>query len=226
MNIQLKNFWTIVEKMSKIKSSVLITNASNMIGLSCTEIFLKNNYKVYCLISNSKQKNKLKSFQSQNLKILNFSHNKKSIKLLKKKIKHLDCIIYNFDNSLNKKTSFQKSKINQWKKSFEINFFQPIELVHVFYSVLKKSRSASVINISSLLSSFGGHPNMYQYGIAKLALDNFTKYVSKEMIENKIRMNSVLPDNSVKPEKISDIVYWLSSRDSSYVCGANIEINN
>ena len=93
------------------------------------------------------------------------------------KIKNLDCIVYNFDNSLKKKTSFQKSKINQWKKSFEINFFQPIELVHVFYSVLKKSRSASVINISSLLSSFGGHPNMYQHGIAKLALDNFTKYV-------------------------------------------------
>ena len=67
---------------------------------------------------------------------------------------------------------------------------------------------------------------MYQYGIAKLALDNFTKYVSKEMIENKIRMNSVLPDNSVNPEKISNIVYWLSSKDSSYVCGANIEINN
>ena len=43
--------------MSNIKPSVLITNSSNMIGLSCTEIFLKNNYKVYCLISNSKQYN-------------------------------------------------------------------------------------------------------------------------------------------------------------------------
>ena len=84
LNIQLKNFWTIVEKMSNIKPSVLITNSSNMIGLSCTEIFLKNNYKVYCLISNSKQKNKLKSFQSHNVEILNFSHNEKSIKLLKK----------------------------------------------------------------------------------------------------------------------------------------------
>lgn len=233
--------------------NVFVSGGSKGIGKNCVLKFLENGHKVYFTSRNKIDKNNYlkKDFRKyeKNLIPIQFDSLKfNNYKILLKKIKKLDCLVNNVGDAV-KRSSFEKSNLELWKKSFDINFFTAYCATKTFLQLLKKSKKGSIVNISSISSSFGGFPDSLHYGIAKSCMDKLTQSLGKELGKYNITVNSVLPSvimtdfqkrhsskqrvrnvlNSTplgrlgEVEDVSDMVFWLATKNT-YISGSNIEI--
>jgi 3-oxoacyl-[acyl-carrier protein] reductase len=110
---------------------------------------------------------------------------------------------------------------------------------------------ASIINFSSQAGRDGGGGGASLYATAKGAVMTYTRALSKEFGPRGIRVNAVAPgmiatsfhDKFTKPEirtavagstplrrqgeakEVADLVVYLASQESSFITGANIDIN-
>jgi len=110
---------------------------------------------------------------------------------------------------------------------------------------------ASIINFSSIAGRDGGGPGASAYATSKGAVMTFTRSLAKELGPKGIRVNAVAPgmiatsfhDTFSKPEvranvanatplkregkadEVADLVTYLASEESSFINGANIDIN-
>lgn len=110
---------------------------------------------------------------------------------------------------------------------------------------------ASIINFSSQAGRDGGGPGSSAYAAAKGGVTTYTRALAKELGPKNIRVNAVCPgmiattfhDTFTKPEvrikvanatplrregeaaEVADLVVYLASDESSFITGANIDIN-
>ena len=110
---------------------------------------------------------------------------------------------------------------------------------------------STIVNFSSLAARDGGGPGASMYATAKGAVMTFTRSMAKELGPKGIRVNSLAPgtiatsfhDRFNTPEnrerlkatyalrregeakEVEDLVIYLSSDQSSYITGTNIDIN-
>lgn len=110
---------------------------------------------------------------------------------------------------------------------------------------------STIVNFSSLAARDGGGPGASIYATAKGAVMTFTRSMAKELGPKGIRVNSLAPgtiatsfhDRFNTPEnrerlkatyalrregeakEVADLVIYLSSDQSSYITGTNIDIN-
>jgi NAD(P)-dependent dehydrogenase (short-subunit alcohol dehydrogenase family) len=99
-------------------------------------------------------------------------------------------------------TAPQNLDLATLKKVFDSNVFGPFDLTQQCVPLLKKSSSARVINVSSILGSLAAltdpkHPyygiNVLAYNSSKTALNSLTISLSKALAESKIAVNSINP---------------------------------
>ena len=110
---------------------------------------------------------------------------------------------------------------------------------------------SSVINFASQAARDGGGPGASAYATGKGAVATFTRSMAKELGPKGIRVNAVNPgmiattfhDTFTKPEvrtivanstplrregqatEVADLVCYLASEESSFITGANVDIN-
>ena len=113
------------------------------------------------------------------------------------------------------------------------------------------SKGASIINFSSQAARDGGGAGSSLYATSKGAVTTFTRSIAKEFGPRGIRVNAVCPgmidtsfhDRFTKPEvrsmvanatplrrqgeaaEVADLVAYLASDESSFITGANMDIN-
>jgi 3-oxoacyl-[acyl-carrier protein] reductase len=113
------------------------------------------------------------------------------------------------------------------------------------------SDGGTIVNVSSQAGRDGGGPGGIAYGAAKGALMSMTRGLAKELGPRRIRVNGVCPgmiatkfhDDFTKPEvrervagmtplgregkaaEVADLAVYLASGRSSFVNGANVDIN-
>jgi len=86
-------------------------------------------------------------------------------------------------------------------------------------------------------SSFIGYPLMTAYSASKHAIIGLTKSLAEEVKTNNIQVNAICPafvdtnmapsafrKNAMPPEKVAELVIFLSSDKSDYITGEAIKI--
>ena len=109
----------------------------------------------------------------------------------------------------------------------------------------------SIVNISSQAARDGGGPGSSLYSASKGAVTSYTRALAREFGPDGIRVNAITAGMTStrfhddftsdeirkkvagatplrregKPEEIADLAIYLASDSSSYITGANIDIN-
>ena len=144
-----------------------------------------------------------------------------------------------------KRLSTLDTDLRVWGQVFHVNFFASVVLARGLKDELTAGKGA-VVNITSIAGSrvhpFAGSA----YATSKAALSALTREMANDFGPLGVRVNSVAPGEvetdilSVGTDKIvqvlplrrlgqtkevADTIYYLCSDQSSYVCGAEIEVN-
>ena len=140
-----------------------------------------------------------------------------------KQIGKLDILINNAGLAQSEK--FENVSTNALDRIMNINFRAPYLLTQKLLPYLKKSSSASVINIASVVSH-AGYPLQSAYVASKHALLGFTKSLAAEVYNDGVRVHAISPggvytdmvkvsrpdltaDGMIMPQEIADIVLFL-----------------
>ena len=147
-----------------------------------------------------------------------------------------------------------KKKILYNEKFENVNLSNTIYLTNSLIHLLEKSRSPSIVNISSIYSFLSYDYNLYKntqmkkplaYGVSKAGIIQYTKMLSN-IVAPKIRVNAISPGGIFRnqprefikryltktplkrmatEEDIVNTIIYLSSDLSSYVTGQNIIVD-
>ena len=98
-------------------------------------------------------------------------------------------------------TPFLEQSVETWRRAMEVNLLAPFELCQGLCPVMKNSRGASIINITSIYGQFGPDWRMYEntnmnnpaaYGASKGGLIQLTKWLATTLAPD-VRVNSISP---------------------------------
>ena len=133
-----------------------------------------------------------------------------------------------------------------WRQVFNVNFFAPVALARGLIEELSEARGC-VVNVTSIAGSrvhpFAGSA----YATSKAALAALTREMAHDFGPRGIRVNAIAPgeiDTSIlspgtekiveeqipmrrlgTPDEVADVIHFLCEKGSSYVSGAEIQIN-
>ncbi|MFP3599144.1 SDR family oxidoreductase [Chryseobacterium sp. SIMBA_029] len=179
--------------------NIIVTGASKGIGYDTVLEFSKNKEnKIIAISRNINKLNDLKKvcYEKYNneIKIIQYdittSHieNQNLLDILEN-IEFVDIFINNAGILINKK--FIDLTQEDWITTFDINFLAPVNLIRLLYPKLKNSKSAHIINISSMggierTQKFSG---LSSYSSSKAALVNLTECLAEEFMDDNIHCN-------------------------------------
>jgi len=133
-----------------------------------------------------------------------------------------------------------------WRQVFNVNFFAPVALARGLVNELSTAQGC-VVNVTSIAGSrvhpFAGSA----YATSKAALAALTREMSHDFGPRGIRVNAIAPgeiDTAIlspgtekiveeqipmrrlgTPDEVADVIHFLCEKGSSYVSGAEIQIN-
>lgn len=135
--------------------------------------------------------------------------------------------------------------LSTWGHVFHVNFFAPIVLARGLMDELSRAKGA-VVNVTSIAGArvhpFAGAA----YATSKAALAALTREMAHDFGPHGVRVNAIAPgevETSIlsdgtdkivetlplrrlgQPSEVADAVYFLCTRGSSYISGAEIEVN-
>jgi|TARA_X000001036_G_scaffold87176_1_gene79268 NAD(P)-dependent dehydrogenase (short-subunit alcohol dehydrogenase family) len=193
---------------------VLITGASGYIGRNTAHALSNYGANLILVDTNQKKLKDLKiSIESNNSSvdiICKDLTKKGSIELIKKmiekKYKKLDILINSigFVGTSKMKgwnTNFKNQSKPAWDCSIETNMTSIFFLIQALHVLMKKPKSASIVNISSMYGEYAPDKNIYKgtkinnpaaYSVAKAGLNHMTKWLAVEL-GPKIRVNAISP---------------------------------
>ena len=183
------------EPVHKAQKIALVTGASSGIGQAIAQHLDQNFYQVALL---GRDLERLKATTSS------FTHThlilqadvadplsvKKALSQLENWASQIDLLINNAGRI--QRSSFLKSTEMDWSMHFQTNLFGTFRITQGVFPLLKKSKKAHVINISSSLAD---HPvkNTSIYSASKAAMNNWTKSLAGEWAEDHICVNAINP---------------------------------
>ena len=180
------------------KKVVVITGCNKGIGKKILEKFSENGAIIYACVRNANEE-----FQKEIKNLENKYHNKIEIIPLdlSDEKKTLDAA----DNIINKKNKinvlvnnagvistslFQMTKIDEFKKNFQINFFSQTLFTQKILRFMEKESSIIFVSSSSATDSNIGRS---AYSSSKASINSLSKSLSKELGALKIRVNTIEP---------------------------------
>ncbi|HEA30018.1 MAG TPA: SDR family oxidoreductase [Leeuwenhoekiella sp.] len=222
-----------VEEFLDLGAQVIFTarNAGEVKELETQ--FTKNGKKAYGVTADVSKEDDLKKLQE----------------FVTKKFDRLDILVNNA--GINIRKAAMDYSITEFDKIIVINLMAPFHMSRSFYSLLKKSGAASVINVASVAGTQdvkSGSP----YAMAKAGLLQQTRSLASEWALDHIRVNAVSPwytetpltksvfeneerfakikertpmQRVAQPEEMAATIAFLAMNKASYVTGQNIIVD-
>jgi dehydrogenase/reductase SDR family member 7B len=178
--------------------TILITGASSGIGKALAQQYANKGNTLILAARNLEQLNELKQLgeaQGANMHVFkadlsnmeqvsalaDFAHNT---------VKHIDILIN--CAGISQRSQAEETTEDVDRSIMEINFFSPVKLTKLLWSLLLQSTHANIVNISSVTGTFG-FPQRSAYAASKHAMEGFFE---SWMLENKaphIHFTTVAP---------------------------------
>lgn len=171
----------------------------------------------------------------------------------------LDCLVNNAafvgtSNLPGWSDAFENQSVDTWRRALEVNLTTPFSLVQECYPLLRKSTSASIINIGSIYGFLGPDLSLYQgtamnnpaaYAASKGGLLQLTRWMAT-VLGPSIRVNAISPGGVARgqpqafidryvsrtplkrmgrEEDFKGAIVYLASEMSAWVTGQNLVVD-
>jgi len=261
MNIKIKN-------LNLNKKTSIITGGSGHLGAAIAAKLSSCGSNLILIDLHEKNLNNLKKKIERKYKIkvhvlaLDLTNKKerdKCIQDIKRSYKKIDIMVNSIgmvgtDDMEGWNTNFEKQSYDAWNKAIETNLTSIFFFIQGLYKIMKTSKSASIINISSIYGVNAPDWNLYQdtdinnpaaYSVSKAGIIYMTKWLASTLAPH-IRVNAISPGGILRQQEklfikkykektllnrmateddISEPVLFLASNMSSYITGQNIIID-
>lgn len=172
-----------------------ITGSSRGLGRSITEAVLAKGDNVAATARNPKQLNDLaEKFPNQILALqLDVSNRVQIHKAVEQTVKHfggIDVLVNNAGFGIT--GAIEEFTDEQMISQLDVNLYAPIEITRAVLPYLRKQRSGSILNVSSVGGRVGS-AGFSMYQAAKFGLQGFTEVLSKEVAAFGIKVTSIEP---------------------------------
>ena len=86
-----------------------------------------------------------------------------------------------------------------WGFALDLNITAMYRMMRAFLPAMLENGGGSIINMSSVASSFIAAPNRFSYGVTKAAVIGMTKSVAADYVTQGIRCNAICPGTVESP---------------------------
>jgi NAD(P)-dependent dehydrogenase (short-subunit alcohol dehydrogenase family) len=184
-----------------MKKIALVTGSNRGIGFATVKELLIKGYTTILTSRNKesglKAESELKKYGDVDLQLLDIT-NSESIKSLvnyvQNKYGKLNVLINNAAINYDTWHSASTADLKQVRESIETNLMGAWEMIQAFIPILKKSKNANIVNVSSGAGAFSemgaGTPS---YSVSKAALNALTIKFASDLRTYNILVNSVCP---------------------------------
>ena len=231
---------------------VFVTGSSGGIGAAICKKFKENNYSLILTSSSKKKIEDLKNIYGDNhsyysLDLSDVDNLQDNLNIISKDHKDISVIVNNAgitDDSLVIRMSNEN-----WSKVIQTNLSSNYQIIKTLLPNMLSNRYGKIIGISSIVGSTG-NPGQANYVASKSGMVGLYKSIALEVAKRNINVNTISPgfistimtdtlkdeqketylsripmSRFGKPEDVANLVYFLSSDDSSYITGQNFHIN-
>jgi len=189
---------------------IIISAGASGIGWAITKVCVEKGASIYLCDVDPKAINKVKKHSLYNKRIfvseIDASDEMEVIDLfhlIKKKFKKLDALINNVGIA-GPTGTIEKLESSEWENTLHVNVNSHFYFNKQAIPLLKKSKSASIINISSG-AGIMGFPLRSPYAASKWAVVGLTKTLAMELGIFKIRVNAVCP-GTIKGDRMKRVI--------------------
>jgi len=192
------------------KKKIIISAGASGIGWAITKICVARGALAYLCDVDSKAISKVKKHPSYNKRIfvsqtdasdetevIDFFHK------IKKKFKKLDALINNVGVA-GPTGTIEKLDSSEWENTLHINVNSHFYFTKQAIPLLKKSKTSSIINISSG-AGIMGFPLRSPYAASKWAVVGVTKTLAMELGKYNIRVNAICP-GTIKGDRMKSVI--------------------
>ena len=176
-------------------SKMIVTAGASGIGLKITERLLEEGVSVYiCDIDKEALNDVQEKYPSLKVGICDVADRDSVARMFNEALVGLgglDCLVNNAGIA-GPTGAFHEIDPKDWDRCIEVCLTGQFNCARLAIEHLKQSNNASIINLSSAAGRFG-FPNRAPYSAAKWGVVGFTKTLSMELGDFKIRCNAILP---------------------------------
>ena len=229
---------------------IVITGAGRGIGYFLADELAKRSAVVYAVDKTFSKKNKRNDYFQNKCDITNKTQFQKICNNILKDNGKIDVLINNAGITLPNNSSKDYS-LEDWKKTIDINLTGAFVCSQIIAKIMKKRRTGSIINVTSINAELG-FPNNPAYVASKGGLRMLTKSLAKDFGKYGIRANNLGPGyiitemtkNSYQNKKsrmirqkhtllgrwgdVTDLIgpcIFLASNASGYITGQDIYVD-
>ena len=177
--------------------SILVTGSSSGIGAAICEHFSQIGWKVFGSVRNQNDGDKLTNICGENFTPLIFDVTDtdaiyEAANLVESHLgkNGLNCLVNNAGINISGPMEYVES--DEVRKVFEVNVMGPLNCSQSFLPMLKKSTSATIINISSMAGKIG-LPMQGSYCGSKFALEGISESMRRELQIHNIKVVVIGP---------------------------------
>lgn len=223
--------------MKKTDKLALITGANQGIGFAVAELLLQQKVKVILTSRDEKKGNeavqKLSKYENcffHQLDVTDEKSVQNAKEYVQKEFGKLDILINNAGINYDTWQNVIDADLQEAQQTFDTNLMGAWRTTQIFTPLLKKSKNARVVNVSSragTLSSQNG--NTPAYSLSKLALNGLTMQFASLLKKDDILVNCVSPGwvrtqmggmtATRSPQEGADTIVWLSLNEDLTTTG-------